>query len=71
MQRLIESHEILIISHVIVGDVNGCVCISEFSTEPGGGKRAPKTHDNGVAFQFEDEVLVHRANVEKTKAEIR
>ena len=47
------------------------MCISEFSTEPGGGKRAPKTHDNGVAFRFEDEVLVHRADVEKTKAEIR
>jgi hypothetical protein len=47
------------------------VCISEFSTEPEGGKRGSKMHDNGVAFRFEDEVLVHRADVEKTKAEIR
>ena len=56
---------------IIVGDVNGCLCISEFKTEPGGGKRALKAHDNGVAFRFEDEVLVHRADVEKTKSEIR
>ena len=56
---------------MIVGDVNGCLCISEFKTEPGGGKRVLKAHDNGVAFRFEDEVLVHRADVEKTKSEIR
>ena len=59
------------ILNVIIGDVNGCLCISEVSIEPGGGKRAPRTHDNGVAFRFEDEVLVHRADVEKIKAEIR
>lgn len=56
---------------VFTGDVNGCLCISEFETEPGGAKTVMKVRDSGAAFEFEDEVLVHRAGITQKKAEIR
>ena len=30
-----------------------------------------KARDSGAAFEFEDEVLVHKADIEQKKAEIR
>ena len=56
---------------VFTGDVNGCLCMSEFETEPGGAKTVIKARDSGAAFEFEDEVLVHRADIEQKKAKIR
>lgn len=45
--------------------------MSEYEVEPGGARTLMKTRDNGAAFEFEDEVLVHRADIEQKKTEIR
>jgi cilia- and flagella-associated protein 57 len=56
---------------IFTGDVNGCLFMSEYEVEPGGARSLMKTRDNGAAFEFEDEVLVHRADIEQKKTEIR
>ena len=45
--------------------------MSDYEVEPGGARSLIKTRDNGAAFEFEDEVLVHRADIEQKKTEIR
>ena len=57
--------------YIFSGDQNGCLCISEYETEPGGTKTVPKIRDSGAAFEFEDEVLIHKADVEQKKTMIR
>lgn len=39
--------------------------------EPGGTKTPPRQRDQASAFEFEDEVLVHKAVIEQKKTEIR
>ena len=45
--------------------------MSDYEVEPGGARSVMRTRDNGAAFEFEDEVLVHRADIEQKKTEIR
>jgi hypothetical protein len=52
---------------IITGDSNGCICISEFETI-GIAKQAVK--EGLVSFEFIDEVLIHRADLEGRKGQI-
>lgn len=63
-----QSHNGLMI---FTGDINGCLCMSEYEIEPGGTKTAPKIRDSGAAFEFEDEVLIHKADIEMKRTKIR
>ena len=56
---------------LFLGDCNGCLCMSEFETEPGGAKTVQRVRDTSTAFEFEDEVLVHKADIEQKKTKIR
>ena len=68
---LILILSIIIIIYFYLGDVNGCLCISEFDTEPGGFKSYPKVKDTNAHFEFQDEVLVHKAEIELRKSQIK
>jgi WD40 repeat protein len=52
---------------IISGDSNGCICLSEFETA-GFSKATAK--EGLVSFEFVDEVLIHRADLEARKGQI-
>ena len=56
---------------IFTGDANGCLCMSEFDTEPGGFSSVGKVRDSTTNFEFQDEILVHRAEVEFKKTHIK
>ena len=54
-------------STIITGDANGCICISEFENAAFA-KQAVK--EGLVSFEFIDEVLIHRSDLEGRKGQI-
>lgn len=56
---------------VYSGDVNGCICISEFENAAFvNGNKTVKQRDGMVAFEFIEEVVIHKSDLESRKSRI-
>jgi WD40 repeat protein len=57
-------------SFVFSGDMHGCLCVSEFETDVLGAKSNLKQREGLISFDFVDEVVIHKANLESKKSAI-